>query len=148
MSERWPQFDAKRDNELIAAGTHFWCHACQVARLLAEKSLDERYCRPCRDLLKAEAALETRRKPWHPRGAVSSPVKDVKEVVTASVPIECVTTSRVTNSTQGVESAIDVKIAALDAAGLKGRDISAALAKEGIFLSYRTIYRRLQGSLT
>jgi len=72
MSERWPQFDAKRDNELIAAGTHFWCHACQVARLLAEKSLDERYCFRCYAVLMDEAALlpsrgVNRRPAWIPR---------------------------------------------------------------------------------
>ena len=61
-------FDIKRDNELIAAGSHFWCEACVVARPLVEQSPDPRYCLSCFDVLKVEAEMQpTRRVAWMPR---------------------------------------------------------------------------------
>jgi hypothetical protein len=53
------EFDIKRDNELIAAGTHFWCEACLVARPLDDRSPDERYCQDCYDFLRKEAEMLT-----------------------------------------------------------------------------------------
>lgn len=50
-------FNTKRDNELIAAGTHFWCEACLVARPLDDQSPDPRYCLICYEFLLKEAAL-------------------------------------------------------------------------------------------
>jgi len=49
-------FNTKRDNALIESGTHFWCHACLVARPNNILSPDLRYCFPCYDLLLTEAA--------------------------------------------------------------------------------------------
>ena len=67
-------FSIKRDNELIAAGTHFWCQACVVARPLVEQSPDPRYCLSCYEVLKTEAGLLAgRKKPtWVPRVADSN----------------------------------------------------------------------------
>ena len=69
MTDRWPMFDIKRDKELIAAGTHFWCEACLMAKPVDEKSADLRYCRGCYDFLTGEAStLAITRKPgWVPR---------------------------------------------------------------------------------
>ena len=53
------KFDVKRDNELIAAGTHFWCEACLAARPLDDRSPDVRYCQGCYDFLLKEAAMLT-----------------------------------------------------------------------------------------
>lgn len=145
------KFDIKRDKELIAAGTHFWCHACQVARTLAEISPNPRYCRMCFDFLNNEAALLPRGKyfPWVPGVTVDSlgPTEKAKEVVTDNAQGLNHVSQPVTTLINGVDSEINTRIAALDAAGLKGRDIAAALAKEGVFISYRTVYRRLQGAL-
>lgn len=62
-------FDIKRDNDLIKAGTHFWCQACIVARPLKEQSPDPRYCKSCYVFLKAEASLlPTNNRPgWIPK---------------------------------------------------------------------------------
>jgi len=53
------EFDIKRDNELIAAGTHFWCETCFRARPLDDRSPDERYCQGCYDFLLEEAKMLT-----------------------------------------------------------------------------------------
>jgi len=53
------EFDIKRANELIAAGTHFWCKACLVARPLDDRSPDRRYCQGCYDFLLKEAEMLT-----------------------------------------------------------------------------------------
>ena len=52
-------FDIKRDNKLIAAGTHFWCETCLVARPLDDQSPDGRYCQGCYDFLLKEAEMLT-----------------------------------------------------------------------------------------
>ena len=64
-------FSIKRDNDLIAAGTHSWCQACVVAQPLVEQSGDPRYCQGCFKVLEAEAEVFTgRKKPtWVSRGA-------------------------------------------------------------------------------
>jgi hypothetical protein len=66
------KFDIKHDNELIAAGSHFWCKACITARPVAERSPDSRYCKGCFDILNDEASLLpcrgiNRRPAWIPR---------------------------------------------------------------------------------
>ena len=61
-------FDIKRNNQLIASGTHFWCEACVVARTLVEQSPDPRYCQGCFDVLKVEAEMQpSRRVAWMPK---------------------------------------------------------------------------------
>jgi len=76
VSERWLEFDVKKDNELIAAGTHFWCHACQIAKPNSQLSDDTRYCQGCYDFLLKEGELEGKRAgSWKPVNGsdVSSP---------------------------------------------------------------------------
>jgi len=51
------EFDTKRDNELIAAGTHFYCEGCLIARPKDKQSPDPRYCQDCHDFLAGEAAM-------------------------------------------------------------------------------------------
>jgi len=139
------KFDIKRDLAIITVGG-FWCKACLSGKPAAEQSPDSHYCRKCFDILLAEAAQDTRRKPWHPRGAVLAVAENAKDVVTTDERVEDVTTQLVTSP----DNVINAKIAALDAAGLKARDISEKLAKQGISVSYRTVYRRLkekQGAL-
>jgi len=85
-------FDSKRDNELIKAGTHFWCQTCVVARPLKEQSPDPRYCKSCYVFLKAEASLitSTKRPGWIPKkqspvsGGVDSTLPPVKSRPDAS----------------------------------------------------------------
>jgi len=64
-------FDNARDKKLIAEGTHFYCLGCLVARPVAAKSYDPRYCKNCCDFLEAEAALlpSSQRPQWRPRSS-------------------------------------------------------------------------------
>jgi len=61
-------FDSALDDKLIAAGTHFYCHACLIARPVEEHSPDPRYCKGCYEFLNLEAANDPRgRRPrWAP----------------------------------------------------------------------------------
>jgi len=64
-------FDAQRDSRLITQGSHFFCHACLVARPVESRSADSRYCQQCCDFLTAEGAIlqrGTRRPSWLPCG--------------------------------------------------------------------------------
>lgn len=72
-------FDIKRDNELIAAGTHFWCEGHLAAVPVDDISLDLRYCQGCFDVLKVEAAMQpTRKASRMPRVAASNRKATVK----------------------------------------------------------------------
>jgi len=85
-------FDIKRDNELIKAGTHFWCQTCVVARPLKEQSPDPRYCKSCYVFLKAESSFlpATRHPGWIPKkqspvsGGVDSTLTPIKSHSRAS----------------------------------------------------------------
>lgn len=61
-------FDIKKDNVLIAAGTHFWCSACLTARPVDDMSENSRYCLNCYDVIqsdKKEAAdMKENRDSW------------------------------------------------------------------------------------
>lgn len=62
-------FDIKRDNELIAAGTHFWCDGHLSAVPVDDMSRESRYCQSCYNLLIDEASLlptKSRRPDWMP----------------------------------------------------------------------------------
>lgn len=50
-------FDIKRDNQLIANGSHFWCTTCLMARPLDDLSPDPRYCQGCYDFLLKEVEM-------------------------------------------------------------------------------------------
>lgn len=78
-------FNVKRDNELIAAGTHFWCEACLVAKPVDDMSRDQRYCQGCYDFLVYEASLllekgSTRRPYWWPSTMKESFEKEKQSV--------------------------------------------------------------------
>ena len=82
-------FNAKRDRELIAAGTHFFCHACLVAKPASEQSPDERYCQGSYEFLLKEAKLlpATKHPKWIPkshsnavRGAVAREIRGEKPI--------------------------------------------------------------------
>ena len=60
-------FDSKRDKELFAAGTHFWCEGCLIARPLDARSPDPRYCQGCHDFLSEEASHLSRKPSWTPK---------------------------------------------------------------------------------
>lgn len=65
-------FDAERDNQLIAAGTHFWCEGCLIARPLDTRSPDPRYCQGCHDFLSEEASHLDRKPSWTPKASNSA----------------------------------------------------------------------------
>jgi hypothetical protein len=52
-----PDFNIARENELIAAGTHFWCWGHLGAVPIGEKSPDPRYCKFCFDFLNDEVKI-------------------------------------------------------------------------------------------
>ena len=69
-------FDAKRDTELINAGSHFLCYAHLTASTNDERSPDSRYCQRCFDFLKQEAKLLNGKKhtKWIPRDTMKAPI--------------------------------------------------------------------------
>jgi hypothetical protein len=71
-------FNIKRDNELIAAGTHFWCEACLVARPLDNQSLDPRYCMSCYDFLNKEAEMLKETGTWRRPGWIAADCSNAK----------------------------------------------------------------------
>ena len=95
MSDRWPQFDIKRDIETVNAGG-FFCQACVVGKPLDDISPDPRYCQDCYDVLMFEASLLpkrgiNKRPEWIPRKekpkdtetAVTTPSKNAEAVTSA-----------------------------------------------------------------
>ncbi len=60
------RFDITRDNELIAANTHFFCHGCLVVVPVDQRSDNPDYCRQCWASLEADriAAAERSRGKW------------------------------------------------------------------------------------
>jgi hypothetical protein len=156
-------FDIKRDNKLIAAGTHFWCEACLVARPIDNQSLDPRYCQGCYEVLVMEAEMlkETgtwRRPEWLPtaspdtkRGAKKdgdtptpipqnmSTLKDEKITVDIIRP-------RIGKRGPRKMELPDDKIKQLHEDGMEAKAIATQLKREhGIEVSYKTIQRLLSG---
>jgi hypothetical protein len=148
--ENVAKFDVKRDNELIAAGTHFWCHACQVARPLASKSPDERYCQGCFDVLTYEAGLlppKSRKPAWIPKARDAAPTIPVMPVTVNQQSVEAVTIppDRGLIGGEAVTGDVTEKIKKLAGQGKSTRDIAELLKAEGINISHMTIARRLKG---
>ncbi len=50
-------FDIRRENKLIAAGTHFWCEGHLSATPVDDMSQDSRCCLDCYAVLKAETEM-------------------------------------------------------------------------------------------
>jgi len=78
-------FDVKRDNALIAAGTHFWCETCIVARPIETRSPDYRYCQGCYEFLLKEAQMDTSRGGGNWKPAVTLPDKETSPLKAAEV---------------------------------------------------------------
>jgi hypothetical protein len=91
------------ENKLIAAGTHFWCHACLGAVSRSKQSPDIRYCQQCYELLTYEASLPKGRdhKPaWIPvkAAAASTAVAAQHNVVNPTAANNRNTTSDITTA--------------------------------------------------
>ncbi len=153
MTERWPQFNIKKDIELINAGTHFWCKACQVARPLSEKSPDPRYCQGCYELLLKETELEGGRRAgeWRPKKGKRLADSCTGSILTidnsaSSNNAGCDTVAHeVLHGAQGVTDLVTDRIKVLVGRGMSCRAIEKELLKDNITVSYRTIARRLKG---
>jgi len=157
-------FDIKRDNELIAAGTHFWCEVCLVAQPLDDQSPDKRYCLGCYDFLNKEAEMlresGSRSRPgWLPTASPDTK-RGVRKCGDTQSPIQ-----QNLSTLKDEKSTVDIirprigkrgprkmelpeeKIKRLynDAMGAKA--IATHLKREhGIHVSYKTIQRLLSGA--
>lgn len=152
-------FDIKRDNELIAAGTHFWCMACLGACLLDDQSPDPRYCQVCYDCLLKETGMDTSRRggDWKPKIAhkKSAQVSEYmrrnmstlegKKITVDIIPPE---TPKVTHGKRGPkQKTLPIElIEQWHSQGLGSKVIAARLKQDKeIVVSYKTIQRVLSG---
>lgn len=156
----------KRDNELIAAGSHFWCNTHLTAVPLDDQSPDPRYCQGCCEFLLKEAKSlpsHGKKTDWipvlpkelaggkaphvpHYGGGIMSTVKGEKsevDIIQPTVPI----TSIGKRGPKFTELPDDL-IRQWGGQGMGSKAIAARLKGEhGIEISYKTIQRRLQGVL-
>lgn len=63
-------FDTARDNQQIAAGTHFYCHGHLTAVPIAERSRDGRYCRECLAIIESDRRNNGPADYWEENGQV------------------------------------------------------------------------------
>jgi len=163
------EFDTKRDNELIAAGTHFYCEGCLVAKPIADRSPDPRYCRDCNDFLAGEAEalgpgrrggawIPKPQKPLHPQTSPPTPsrnrtrravvrdiiVKKPRPISGEGVGGRTVIMSHHKRGPKHQKLPEDL-IKRLAAEELSSRAIEARLKARGISVSYKTIQRILSG---
>jgi len=156
-------FNIKRDNELIAAGTHFWCEACVVARPLGNQSPDPRYCLHCYEVLVKEAAMlkdagSWRRPGWLPvtcsnakRGAkktgdTQSPIPRNMSTLKDEIITVDIIRPRIGKRGPRKMELPDYKIKQLHNNGMGAKAIATQLKREhGIEVSYKTIQRVLSG---
>lgn len=158
-------FNAERDSALIAAGTHFWCQTCFVARPLDDRSPDERYCQACYCLLSKEAEMlgshvkepdwipgklqkiEGKKLPPIPQGGGGNmaTVKGDKSEVAIIKPV----TSKVTHGKRGPKYRGDLPldlISQWQSEGMGSKAIARRLnAEYGIKVGFRTVARILSG---
>ncbi|MFC1981082.1 hypothetical protein ACFLVN_02430 [Chloroflexota bacterium] len=162
-------FNIKRDNELIATGTHFYCYACLTARPIDDISPDERYCQGCCEFLLKEASLDKNPKKaqWVPdipsqtgsRKLVEAKSDALNDGGYMEVPPRIMSTSDEENITVDIIKPSITKrgrkpmelplefIAQLYQEGLGSKAIATRLSKEqGIRISYKTIQRLLKGA--
>jgi hypothetical protein len=154
----------KRDNQLIAAGTHFWCEACLVARPLDDRSPDPRYCQGCYEFLLKEAKMlkeagSWRRPDWIPKPKTSSkkvgyaPTPAPRNMSTLNedkikVDIIQPPVVKVTRGKRGPKHKVlpDDLIKQWAGEGMGSKAIATKLkAKHSIEVSYKTIQRVLSG---
>jgi len=161
-------FDMNRDNELIASGTHFWCHGHLAAQPVDDISLDNRYCQSCYDFLLREWEIikgwGNQRKPyWLPVKSKSSHLKS--ERVSKDVYLNMATvndkksevaiihspTFEVANNRRGPKHRdlpLDI-IEKWQGEGLGSKRIASRLKEEyGVEVGFRTIARILSGQRT
>ena len=155
-------FNAKRDRELIAAGMHFFCHACIVAKPASEQSPDERYCQGCYEVLLKEAEMLSpgKRPAWIPHKGEIGHQKSIQvseDMVlnmstlngkNSKVDIIQPSVAKVTRGKRGPkhrELPGDL-IRQLAAEGMGSKAIATRLRVErGVTVSYKTIQRVLSG---
>jgi hypothetical protein len=134
-------FDIKRDNELIAAGTHFWCQTCLMARPLDDQSPDPRYCQGCYDFLCKEAEMlppKRGRPQWVPKAQGLVP----------KLPSVSEHTPQIMSTVKRgpKHKALPVKLITQWASeGMGSKAIAVRLKGEGVEISYKTIQRLLSG---
>lgn len=155
-------FDIKRDNELIAAGTHFWCEACLYARPVEIKSPDSRYCFRCYDFLLREAN-QMQGKRGRPAWVPKAPTKSKSSKIVA--PHVALEGARIMSTSELPKSRVDIiqpktpkntrgpkfrklptdLIIQLSGEGLGSKAIATRLKAQEIEISYKTIQRILRG---
>lgn len=153
-------FNANRDSELIAAGTHFWCEGCLVARPIDDQSSDPRYCQLCHDFLGKEAQLLTgwRRPEWIPKPSQKQTLcaknsEDKKRSIPNHTPeILAHTGSQSVKSQARADTRgrplLDLPVRQIKRWQEKGHnaaEIRQRLTDKGIEVSKRTLYRILSG---
>lgn len=150
----------KQDNELIAAGSHFFCNTCLVARPLDDRSPDPRYCNGCYQFLQDEAALLplTKRPKWLPKAKNSAK----KTIPVSQDAVLNMSTINAENSQMDIIHSMAAKVTCgkrgpkhrelpveqiikLAKQGIGSRAIATRLAKQGISVSYKTIQRIITG---
>lgn len=155
-------FNIKRDNELIASGSHFWCSGHLSAVPVGEQSPDSRYCNFCYELLNNEVKVlkETRqfnrRTAWIPRQqpqpapqrhADSANQRDKMPVTVADVETGIHKTQVIMSHRGRNKKSLPVaRIKELAATGASSRDIAKQLELDGVSVSYRTVSRSLVGN--
>ncbi|MFC1869683.1 hypothetical protein ACFLYE_00240 [Chloroflexota bacterium] len=159
-------FDIKRDNNLIAGGTHLWCETHGTAQPLESQSPDPRYCQDCFDYLMTYEVplLPLKKRPkWIPRfakiggenqyrvsGVLSGNMHTVNGVNIQSVHNSTEDPPTKPFSKRGPKSRElpDDLISQWAGEGLGSKAISSRLKREqGVDVHYSTIQRRLQGVL-
>jgi hypothetical protein len=168
MQEKY--FDIKRDMAQIRNGTHFMCHGCLVSRPFDDQSPDPRYCLSCYAVLMDEASRlpETKHPRWVPKADKALSTAENKTEKAIPVPQGTVLNM---STIKGENSEVDIippavatrplskrgpkftelpedLIRQLAGEGMGSKAIAARILKDKrIVVSYKTIQRRLQGSL-
>jgi len=90
-------FNCARDKEQIAAGTHFFCQAHQIAVPREQQSVDPRYCRDCYDFLLQEAALIPRNRSKSPKWLPITDVGITPQTAIETLPVPKIGVSKLHN---------------------------------------------------
>ena len=154
------QFDIKRDNALIAAGTHFWCHTHMMAIPADGRSLDPRYCQNCCDFLLGEASLLPikMRPAWIPkiRDKKVLPISGDGMRIMSTINDNKIPSGHISPAAppqrhigkRGPKFRDDIpvdRVHELAAQGKGPKAIAGELKGEGVTVSYKTIQRILDG---
>ncbi len=136
-------FNIKRDNELIAAGTHFWCEGHSSATPVDDMSQDSRYCLSCYAILKVEAEMQpTKKVARMPKNISCETAPAATEV--ASARQEVVTEQAMSGILPHAGDVTDINSFILQNMGKSTRKIAKELANKGINISHMTIARRIK----